>query len=285
MAADISKKVEDQLWRWGIVLGAAGSLFAAALALFGFTSFEGAKARIDQAASAAAGELNGTASAKKADLEKQATAISGELKTDEQQAEQVIQGYVPREKAVDVNLQRLEVALKEQNVRTERLKQIRDASPETPIGSINSQLFQTAAMGMGMGYLGTSGTYGGTYGGYGYGGAGNPGILGTLVPKYSLGATGEGVKAIQSRLSALGCYSGPINGEFDSSTGEGVKAYKSALGKPITAGTKFASIAVVMPDSKLIPTSDQTETNPEDVGLLTWNSLFSLFSPQCNTAP
>src|SRR5579863_7078963 len=125
IAADISKKVEDQLWRWGIVLGLAGSFLAVAFAISGFTSFEGAKDRIDQAAKAATGTLNDAARDKKSDLEKQANAISGGLKIEAQQAESVIQSYGVRENAVGANLRRLESALSKQNAQMEQLNKIR----------------------------------------------------------------------------------------------------------------------------------------------------------------
>jgi hypothetical protein len=254
MAAEISKNVEDRLWRWGIVLGAAGSLFAASLALFGFTSFEGAKDRINQVATAATGTLNSTASAKNTDLEKQAVVLSGELRTEVQQAESVIRSYGVRENAVGANLHRLEVALTKRNAQMEQLNRIRATSPDTPIGSINSQLFQT------------------------------PNLTGTInsgtVQAYSLGSSGEGVKAIQSRLSALGCYSGLISGTFDSSTADGVIAFKAAQEKPIQ-DRRFGSPSVI-PNPALGPSADQIELNSSDVGNRMWNELFSPFTARCD---
>lgn len=222
---EIGTKVEDRLWRWGKVLGGAAALLAVALAVFGFSSFEGARARIDQAASEAAAALNRAALDKKGELEKQASTFSGELekqastysgtlekqasaysgtlKTDVQKAEGTIQSYAPREKAVNTNLERLEAALKERNDRAAKLQEIRDVNPYAPIGSINSQLFQTEAVPGGSQLPSYNATL--------------PGISPSTVsvPAYSQGSKGEGVKAIQSRLTELGCYSGPVSGEFD----------------------------------------------------------------------
>jgi hypothetical protein len=270
IAADIGTRVEDQLWRWGKVLTLAAALLAIALAVFGFTSVESAKARIDQAATAGAGALNKAAQEKKEELDRQGIDLSGALKTEAQQAEGIILSYAPRERAVNVDLQRLERAVKEQNARVVRLQQIRDVSPDTPIGSINSQLFQTQGISGNAYEPSISGTTG----------------LGLTVPNYSLGSAGEGVKSIQSRLLALGCYSGPISGEFDSSTEEGVKAFKEAYSRSFSGVVNISSIASApisgMPDPKLTPTFGQLEANPGDVGPLTWSNLFSPFSARCN---
>ena len=270
MAADITKKVEDQLWRWGIVLGAAGSLFAAALALFGFTSFEGAKDRINQAATAATGTLNDTAQEKKGELERQANALSGGLKVDAQQAELIIHSYAPREKAVNVNLNRLEMALKKENARVAELQQIRGANPDTPIGSINSQLFQTEGVPASLPFPSLTAVSSST----------------VAVPLYTLGSTGDAVKLIQSRLSALGCYSGPISGEFDEATANGAQAFKNAFTKHGTAGVGLNSSSFIpiseMPDLRFMPSYGQFEQLPGDVGPLTWSELFSAFPVKCD---
>jgi peptidoglycan hydrolase-like protein with peptidoglycan-binding domain len=102
-----------------------------------------------------------------------------------------------------------------------------------------------------------------------------------VVPTYTLGSTGEGVKSIQSRLAALGCYSGQISGNFDASTVAGVTAFKAAQNNPL-ATRKYDEGAPILLFSSLMPSPGQVENNAGDVGPDTWTALFSLASPRCD---
>jgi hypothetical protein len=271
LAAEITNKIQDQLWRWGIVLGLASTLFVASLAFFGVTSYESAKSQIENAASkgadtltnaatAGADNLNKTASQKQTDLGNQETEILSRLQNTAQPVEAKIQGVGTREKILSVQLEQEEAANNDYKGRFENLEALRESSPNTPIGTINNQIFQP---------INTS----------------ISAPIDILRPAYAIGSTGQGVSSIQTRLTELGCYSGPISGTFDSATADAVKAFESAK---YQSGSKIPRIVppTFTPNATDAPALGSGSIggpfSSGEVGISEWSDLFSSSALACN---
>jgi hypothetical protein len=159
------------------------------------------------------------------------------------------------------------------------LNVIRDASPNTPIGNIQQELFVP------IGLAGTPGPNGIPYGPNGMietpslgtlAGSGTSPVQLTVAP-YKEGSSGSGVTAIQIRLLALGCYAFVGSGTFDAATSEAVKAFMVANANSNVSVTEFSLLSF----SADAPSSWINDTTPGTVDHNVWQLLFSPSAKSC----
>ena len=276
LATEVTNKVQDQIERWGKVLGlaakwlaAAAAVFIATLAIFGVTSYESAKSKIENAATTASDNLNKAAQQKQTDLANQENALSSKLQQMAQPVEAQIQAYGPKEQSLNAKFQKADnsvnVILTTANDRMTALRNLQESSPNAPLSSINSQLLQPfQAANMGFPSVAAQ-----VYG------------LTVAIPPYDVGSTGDGVIAIQTRLQELDCYSGQINGVYDPATADAVKAFKSA--NPSGPLEGFGVGEFVPTKAEYINTKAPTlpSTSEGSVGMNEWSGLFSVVVHRC----
>jgi len=305
-SVSIADKAEERLWRLGKVLAVAASILGVAFALFGITSIRSAREQIDRAVLLASKNVDSAASVGQKNLEEQGRALLTQMQQQAQPTEIELQAMASRAKTTDSELVKVEEVARAEQQRIIYLKQLRDKSPETPIGKINGDAFQVTPY-QALGGLG--GVYGGGFGGpfggnpYGAGvnsyvgsgmsmgmtGASNPGGSTTQqsVSLFREGTIGATVGAIQERLSQLDCYSGPINFHFDSATVAAVSKFKEAKTKADqhhpneTPHTKRSSQVnpLLFYDG---PTTEDDDPRSGTVGLSTWKELIRDSAQTCD---
>jgi hypothetical protein len=286
LAVRVADKAEERLWKWGKILGICGALAAIALAAFGVTSFESAKKQIGEAGLAASQDLKSASEATKRTMEQKTTEtiaqISkvgddtiGQMQQEGDKTLKAANSVSLRVKASDTKMAEIE---RQQATQLNTLASIRTQSPDTPIGSISTDLFKSAVFGQGGFGASTSGS-----------GVVDPCLIVTPPPPscssqiwlsgmpYKEGRQGGGVKEIQDRLAVLGCYSGTSTGTFDSLTAQAVDAFVGVNGRPSKDFYKFIIISSSNAPSAL--------TNDDSAGAVDrdlWGLMFSGIAMHCH---
>jgi hypothetical protein len=256
LSVRIADKAEDRLWRYSKVLGGALAIFLGGLVFFGINSYENLKSGLNSVAVAANGKLEETASQNQTKLDQKGAALLNQLQQEAQPTQAALDALAERARVMDAALKKYELVAAARGESLDRLKTIRDKSPTTPIGDISSGLFTPVSD------INSSL--------FAYG-------VATPVSVYKEGSTGSGVMRIQQRLARLGCYSGPINGTYDSATKDAVIAFQSPHLQAFYDNQIYATDTV--PQFNEIPMSSAEQSG--EVGTTTWNSLFSLVPPRC----
>jgi hypothetical protein len=227
LADRISEKVESKLKQFAKIVSFAIAILIVSVGIWGFRTFESAKARIDAAAKTATDDMNGTSTTYKKQLDQMGKMLLERLQGEAR----------PTEEALKEELQR-------DQQRLATLKQARQKAPQTPIGALPSQLFTSTL---------TS----------------SPTVL-----FYSLLSVGDGVSAIQRRLTELHCYAGPISGSYDDATVIAVRNWRTQ-----PPSTPIIGISSETPPLSEAPTGISFDNN--SIGMLEWSTLFSVFAVKC----
>jgi hypothetical protein len=281
LAVRVADSAEERLWRWFKVLGYALTFAAVGLAAFGVTSFETAKKQIENAASSASRDLNSTSEVTKKTMEQRSSETISQIGRAGQDtiAQMQREGEETRKATNSVSLRlkasgtKMADIERQQDVQIGTLAKIRAESPDTPIGDISNDLFK---------HLGN--------------GEGGNDPCNTLIPPsycskmlgsspfqslayfpYKEGIMGDGVSEIQSRLIALGCYSGPSTGYFDSATTQAVIAFVATNGRPQKNSFELASLSPNAPTALLV--DDSSGTVDHDM----WGWMFLTTAKNCST--
>jgi Putative peptidoglycan binding domain len=259
MAVGVADKAEERLWRWGKLVALSLTVFVAGLGFFGFSTYKEAKSHISDAAALAITSLNQVSEDNKQMISQKGAAVILQMQQEASDAGTQAAFVVTRAKANNGELEIAEEEIKDERRRIAILKHIRDASPETPIGSIRNDLFVLT-------------------GRVGNGPDGTTVLSGRIVgAPYMEGGSGPGVTAIQERLAALGCLVHPSTGEFDSATRKGVVAFVSVNGRPVTKGYLGTNLAT----SYLVPSAEYVDATPGSVDHDLWEELFSDSAKKC----
>jgi zinc-ribbon domain/Putative peptidoglycan binding domain len=271
LAVRVADKAEERIWRWSKILGIGVGLAALGLAGFGFTSFESSKKQIENAAAIASQEIKKDADDTKQSMEQRGTATIHQIQKSgtetiaqmqkEGEATLIAANSVSlRVKASNTKMAEIE---QQQSAQLNTLATIRNQSPDTPIGSISTDLFKSSnssCTGTNQPWYCPNGTY-------------TP-ALSRIVYPYKFGDVGSGVMELQDRLLKLGCYSGPSTGIFDDSTAKGVEAFVAANGMRLlplaTASGNAPSFFI-----------DDASHGTVDRSL--WVSIFSEDAKKCTT--
>lgn len=262
LANEISTKIEDRLWRWGKILGLAGTIIVCAFAIFGIRSFTSAKNQIDSAATVAAQNIQQAGERNAADLNQQGQILLGQLEKEAGPTEAQLKGLSSRSKADTVMFSRLEDAFRNVNGRMATLQQIQQSAPQTPIGSISGSLIEPTTF---------------------------SGIVGPSIPSgkvYRRGSSGPEIEYLKQQLTNLGCYSGAVNSQFDDATEAAVESFQAAfrsahstLSLPLISGVADIADYHNLTASLYMPFGTEQEVG--EVGWSTWNHLFEASPVHC----
>jgi hypothetical protein len=284
LAVLVADKAEKRLWRWSKILGIGGTLAVIGLGAFGITSFESAKKQIENAAIAASQDLKSVSEATKQSMEKKSSDTVTQIQKSggETIAQMQSEGAETREAANSVSLRvkasntKMVEIEQQQAAQLNTLASIRTQSPDTPIGSITTDLFKS------MGETTTA-----------FGGNITSACLGTNPPfycpktstdnagmtltfPYKVGFSGDGVKAIQDRLATLGCSAVESTGNFDTPTAQAVDSFVLANGRPSRNEYEFSLSSSLYAPSSIV-SDDSAGTVDHDL----WEALFSSTAKHC----
>ncbi|HWZ50193.1 MAG TPA: peptidoglycan-binding protein [Granulicella sp.] len=268
VAVTVADKAEERLWRWSKMVGIAGLFASIGLAAFGFTSFDGARNQIKNAALLAAQDLRSVSDSTKKTLaqntlttlsqvEKTRLTAIADMQYEEQRTRTAADSVTLRTKATNEKLAAAEQQVAVLQSRLQAINEVRSKLPDTPIGAITNDLFKPTGFGQG-GY--GEGPYGGI----------------AVISPYKEGTVGNGVRALQERLAALGCYSGQPSGIFDPATTAGVSAYVAANGSPsVDAYLGLSATSADAPSPVIVDGS----TGTVDYGM--WRAIFAPLAKHC----
>lgn len=296
LAVRVADKAEERLWKWSKILGIGGALAVIGLGAFGITSFESAKKQIENASIAASQDLKSVSDTTKRTMEQRSSETLAQIgksggetiarmQKEGEETRTAANSVSIRVKASDTKMAEIE---QQQASQLNTLASIRTQSPDTPIGSISTDLFKSTGFGTGgLATLGIGGGYGGTTTDLCSGlnpppycpGATNVSMATLLALPYKEGGRdGEGVKEIQDRLGTLGCYSGQSTGTFDSLTAQGVDAFVATNGRPSKDMYRSALSGINAPS--VFVNDDSAGTVDHDL----WESIFSPAAKHCPAA-
>ncbi len=242
IADQVEKRIQKRSTRGTLAL----TLVVALLAAYGIKSISDARAKLDSTAQAASKSLDDASKLDGDLLDKKTGTMIGEIQKHAEIAETNLRQINVREKGTDRQLKIAETRAKEYSSRLEVINQLREQSPSTPVGSLQSSLF-TPVMPTGV--------------------VVTPILEGPLLGEtYGVGTTGSKISHLQARLVELGCLKNAQADTLDAATQAAVIEFKRAT----KVSNPFGS-------TQLMLTDDETG----EVNASTWSNIFSPFAPHC----
>jgi hypothetical protein len=259
VAEKVADKVEKRIWLFTKILGIAGGILGAVLAVVGVTSVNDVRNKINNASQVATKASEDAVAAVNKASQNAVTASQGAIATVNTVSQNAEAQMLRQARSITSKAQASGLELEEDETEIEGLradyedargkleafKQAFKQTPDKPIGQFDKRLFIDTPS------------------------------SGPKIYPYYQGQTRPGVKTIQIRLAELGCYQGQPSGTFTPETASAVIAF-------VNANTS------VRLNSSDIPTSTEETPSPTilhavpgEVDYHRWRQMFARGAAKC----